>query len=131
MNDRTRALLDVIEKLESRLNSYWNFFSVVAIAISGWLITARAVFTVADSSALTVAVVIFFGANLVVIRAATMRLVALEAELNASAQADSFESDALRSNLTMAAMPGRLAGSFILHLAVDAAVLYLIWSKVA
>jgi hypothetical protein len=130
MSDRTRALLDTIEKLESRVNAYWNFFSAVAIAVSGWLITAKATFTIADSVALTLAVIVFFAANFAVIRAATARLVALDAELNATAAGESFASEALRRNLSMPTMPGRLAGSVILHLAVDAAVLYLIWTKV-
>jgi hypothetical protein len=129
VNDRTKALLDMIEKLESRVNAYWNFFSVVAIAISGWLITAKATFTIADSVALTMAVIVFFGANFAVIRAATMRLVALDAELNATAATESFATEALRRNLSMPSMPGRLAGSVLLHLAVDVAVLYLIWTK--
>jgi hypothetical protein len=130
MSDRARALLDTIEKLESRVNAYWNFFSVVAIAVSGWLITAKATFTITDSVALSLTVIVFFGANLAVIRAATLRLVALDAELNATAAGESFASEALRRNLTMPTMPGRMAGTVVLHLAVDAAVLYLIWAKV-
>ena len=131
MNEQTRTLLDMIEKLESRVNAYWNFFSVVALAVSGWLITSKATFTTTQGIVLAIAVVIFFGANLSVVRAATARLLAFEAELNAVAPAATFGSDALRRNLSRPVIPGRLAGSVVLHLAVDIAVLYLIWSKVA
>ena len=95
MNEQTRTLLDMIEKLESRVNAYWNFFSVVALAVSGWLITSKATLTTTQGIVLAIAVVIFFGANLSVVRAATARLLAFEAELNAVAPAATFGSDAL------------------------------------
>jgi hypothetical protein len=42
MNEPTislKDLLDLVEKIETRINSYWNFYTVVLIAIGGWIVS--------------------------------------------------------------------------------------------
>ena len=81
MDDEAARLLDAIERLESRLNSYWNFYTLVVLATVGWLMSAANPFSANQSVAVTVALGLFFLANLSVIRGATRRILALEDEL--------------------------------------------------
>ncbi len=131
MNEEAVRLLDAMERLESRLNSYWNFYTLVVLAAVGWLMSAAKPFSLNQSIAVTVALGLFFLANLSVIRAATRRLLAFEQEMQAIAPTLELRSPALRRDLTGRAMPGRMLLSYGLHMAVDAAVIYAVWSKLA
>ena len=123
-------LMELIEKAESRVNSYWNFYIIVVVATVGWLMSSRTPFTLPQTVALSIALSGFFTANFGVIRAATRRILALEDELTKTSRKLVFSSDALRSNLSKASVPGRLGWSYGLHLVIDIAVLFAVWSKI-
>jgi hypothetical protein len=131
MDDEAARLLDAIERLESRLNSYWNFYTLVVLATVGWLMSAANPFSANQSVAVTVALGLFFLANLSVIRGATRRILALEDELRLLSAGLAFRSPRLRQNFGAESIPGRMPLSYALHLAVDAAVIYAVWSKLA
>lgn len=131
MNEEIKNLLETIEKLESRVNTYWNFYTIVVIAAAGWLFSSGRSFTVFESIILTVAISIFFMANFSVMRAATKRIIAFENELNIVSGGHEFKSKVLKNELASHSMPGRLAASYILHGIVDVAVICAIWSKSA
>lgn len=131
MNDRAIGILELIEKLETRINAYWNFYTIVVIATVGWLLSSKVPFSGPQSVALTIAVALFFVVNFSVMRAATRRVVAFELELNAISENAEFASDALTEELTSTSIPRRLVISHLLHIVVDVAVIYAIWSKLA
>lgn len=123
-------VLEIIEKVESRVNSYWNFYTLVVLATVGWLMSGKSAISVALAAAMTAGLTGFFLANLGSIRAATRRILALEDELAALTRENRFAGEMLPANLSRPAMPGRLSGSYALHLVVDLAVLVAVWSKV-
>jgi hypothetical protein len=124
-----QQLIDLIEKAESRINSYWNFYTIVVIAIVGWLMSSQAPFSLHQTIALTLALATFFCANFGVMRAATIRILALEDELAAVARETEFVGESLKRVLSGTAMPGRLGWSYGLHIIVDVAVIFAVWSK--
>jgi hypothetical protein len=124
-----KELIELIEKAESRINSYWNFYTIVVIAIVGWLMSSQTPFSLHQTMALTLALVVFFCANFGVMRAATIRILALEDELAAVARETEFVGESLKRVLSRAAMPGRLGWSYGLHVIVDVTVIFAVWSK--
>lgn len=131
MDIQAVKILEVIEKLEVRINAYWNFYTIVVIAAVGWLMSSKAPFSFSQSVVLTVAVTFFFTVNFLIMRAATRRVVAFEAELNSISEKDEFASTALAEELRNPSMPGRLVVSYFLHVVVDVSVIFAIWSKLA
>lgn len=129
MDEKIVSVLAVIEKLESRINSYWNFYTIVVLASVGWLMSAETSFSPQLNFTLTTALVVFFLANFAVMWAATKRVVAFENELNILSTKTEFISTSLRQELSNASMPFRLLSSTLLHLAVDIAIISFIWVK--
>lgn len=129
MDDSVKNILDVLESTESRINSYWNFYVVVVVATIGWLMSSQTPFTSEQGVVLTVSICLFFAANFAVLRAATKRAVAYEAELKCVAAQREFQSDILLHELASGALKYRLPFSYLLHAMIDVAVLYAIWSK--
>ena len=131
MDEQVKNVLNITDKLESRINSYWNFYTIVVLAVIGWLMSSKAPFSTSQGIALTIALLMFFAANFFLMRLATLRLLAFECELSALSSNLEFASDELKRNLLRNSMPYRLPASYILHFVVDAAVIYAIWSKLA
>lgn len=59
-----KDLLDLHEKLESRINAYWSYWSVAIFAISGWLFSGRQTLSQDQAIGVSIAVMVFFFANL-------------------------------------------------------------------
>ena len=131
MDNEIKKIVEIIESLESRINSYWNFYIVVVLATIGWLMSSNTPFTTNQGIALTIAVGLFFAANFAVLRAATKRVVAFEDELNSLANIHEFKSPVLKNHLTHDSLRYRLSSSYLLHLVIDVSVIYAIWSKLA
>jgi hypothetical protein len=130
MDQKIKDLIEVTDKLESRVSSYWNFYTVVVVAIIGWLVSSKKDFSLSYSQALVATIVCigFFIANFYGIRAATKRVIAVESELNALAKKTEFESALLKKELSYSS--STLLPSWILHIFVDIIVLFVIWSSV-
>nr|CAP48759.1 putative integron gene cassette protein [uncultured bacterium] len=94
MDERIKVIIEIIEKLESRINAYWNFYTIVVIAVIGWLLSSKTPFTAPQGIALTIAISMFFAANFSVMRAATKRVIAFETELNVVSNELDFQSRA-------------------------------------
>lgn len=131
MHTEVNELLNTIEKIESRVNLYWNFYTVVILATGGWLFSSKTIFSQSECIALSIGISMFFLANFSVMRAATKRVVALEFELNEVSSTNSFKTVELKTELSDCSMPGRLAASYVLHIIVDVIVIFAIWSKLA
>ena len=131
MNDEISQIIDIIGNLESRINSYWNFYVVVVLAIIGWLMSSKVPFTTDQGIALALAVILFFAANFLILRATTKRVVAFEDELNCLSANCDFHSIILKNELSRPSLKRRLSASYLLHATVDIAVIYAIWSKLS
>jgi hypothetical protein len=126
-----RDLLDLLEKLEGRVNSYWNFYSIVVFAVGGWLIT-KGVDAFPPHSVLTMAIGLsaFFIVNLSVIYHAERRIAAVEDEVRLSASTpDAVSSPLFRQYLQKLSIPHRSRYTFVFHLVLDISLLTLLYLK--
>jgi hypothetical protein len=118
-----KDLLELAEKLEDRINAYWNFYTVVVLAAVGWLFSAEKNGYTFPSTVAAIALIGFFFANFSVIRYATNKLTALESEIEAVAPDAGLKSEKYIKQLRTWSIPNRMLFSWMLHLLVDAAVL--------
>ncbi len=72
-----KDLLALIEDLEKRINAYWNFYTVVVLAVVGWLFTKETGLARGEAWALTIGLTIFFFGNFSVMNGATSRRLSL------------------------------------------------------
>ena len=124
-----KELLDVSEKLEDRINAYWNFYTIVVLAVAGWLFSGHPVFETVGSIVLAIALGAFFLSNISVISFATLKLTALESEIEAIASSADLKSEGYIKQLRSWSIPNRMILSWALHLLVDIAVLAAIFVK--
>jgi hypothetical protein len=127
MDENIRNILNIIEMLESRINAYWNFYTIVVLAMTGWLLSSKITFDLNQRIALTLAFLVFLINNFFVMRAVTKRVVAFESELNLLAKDYDFKSSLFKYELSHNPIPMRLICSYILHIIIDAVVIYAIW----
>ncbi|MFN6188226.1 MAG: hypothetical protein ACK460_19445 [Microcystis sp.] len=132
MDQKIKDIIEVADKLESRVSSYWNFYTVAVVAIIGWLVSSKKDFSLSYSQALVATIVCigFFIANFYGIRAATKRVIAVESELNALAKKTEFESALLKKELSHSSSTLQLISSSVLQVSVDIIVLIAIWTRV-
>ena len=67
-----KDLLELSEKLEERISAYWNFYTLVVIAVGGWLLTTPDL-NRSQNWVLAIVLLTFFASNYTVIRYATNR----------------------------------------------------------
>ena len=131
MDERIKCIVDIIERIESRINAYWNFYFILVIATIGWLMSAKIPFKTNQAIVLTIALCVFFWASFFMIRSATRRVIAFEQELNFLSAKIEINSKVLRSELLKATTRGRLLVTGIMHSVIDIAVIFSIWSKLS
>ena len=131
MDESVKCIFDIIEKIESRINAYWNFYFILVVATIGWLMSSKTPFNTNQAIVLTIALCLFFTANFFMIRAATKRVIAFEDELNYLSKNIEIKSRVLKSELLNASMRGRLLATGVLHSVIDVAVIFGIWSKLS
>lgn len=109
-------VIDVIEKLEARNNNYWNFYTVVVVAICGWVISQQGEsISLHVKYTLIAGNAIFYFMNLSVIYGTTRRIVAFEHELRALSESEEFSSSELRRNLSKPFLRYRLKFTLVTH----------------
>jgi hypothetical protein len=131
MDERIKSLVEIIERLETRINAYWNFYIIVVLASIGWLMSTKIPFTTNQGIALTIALSMYFIANYFVIRTATKRVIAFEDELNLVSKKIETTSSVLKSELSNTSIRYRLFANGVLHGVLDIAVIFAIWSKLS
>ena len=131
MDEHIKLIFDIIEKIESRINAYWNFYFIVVIATIGWLMSSKIPFTTNQAIVLTIALFMFFTASYFILRSATKRVIAFEDELNFISKNIEINSGMLKLELLNASIRGRLLATGILHSVIDVAVIFAIWSKLS
>ncbi len=130
MDQKIKDLIEVTDKLESRVSSNWNFYTVVVVAIIGWLVSSQISFSYSQVLVVTIVCIAFFIANFYAMRAATKRVIAVESELNTLAKKTEFESPLLKKELSHSSSTLQLISSSVLHVSVDIIVLIAIWTRV-
>ncbi|WP_422001100.1 hypothetical protein [Reyranella sp.] len=119
-----KDLLDLHERLESRINAYWTYWSVAILAMGGWLFASGRGLDASQSTALAIGAGVFFLANLGVLLPATRLVTGVRDEIRAKAKAFSFASPQLAQAFASDGMVLRLPLTVALHLAIDAVVLW-------
>ncbi|GCL49165.1 MAG: hypothetical protein ACK552_11340 [Microcystis sp.] len=130
MDQKIKDLIEVTDKLESRVSSYWNFYTVVVVAIIGWLVSSQISLSYSQALVVTIVCIVFFIANFHAMRAATKRVIAVESELNTLAKKTEFESALLKKELSHSSSTLQLISSSVLQVSVDIIVLIAIWTRV-
>lgn len=121
-------ILNFIEKLETRNNSYWNFYTVVIVAICGWVISQLGnTISPQIMYALMLGNAIFYFMNLSVIYGTTSRIEVFEDELMILAESDQQIGSVLRKYLSKPFLKNRLKFTIATHLVMDVAVILFIF----
>lgn len=124
-----KELLDLHEKLESRINAYWTYWSVAIFAIGGWLFSSGKALSSEQALAVSIGAAVFFLANLGVLWPATRLVTGVRDEIRLKADSLAFASPKLTRAFAEDSMALRLQLTFVLHLAVDAVVLWALLTK--
>lgn len=125
-----KDLLDLLEKLEARVNSYWNFYSIVVFAAAGWLVTKETALTPQAVIAIGIGMSAFFIVNLSVIHYAERRIAAVEDEVRLLTETGAAVSSPLfRRHLGRLSIPHRSKYTFLFHLMIDFSLLALLCAK--
>lgn len=130
MEQKIKDLIEVSDKLESRVSSHWNSYTIVVLAIIGWLVSSQITFSYSQVLVVTIVCLAFSIANFYGIRAATKKVIAVESELNAVARKTEFESVLLKKELSYPSTKLPLIFSSVLHISVDIVLLITIWTRV-
>ena len=117
------------ESLESRVNSYWNFFAVLVVAFAGWILSHEKPFPIIYATVMIASFITFAFMNLFVMRAATLLLVGITEEIKVRAKEVTFETVDYRKHATSQLLRNRVGFSYVLHLVCDVAVITLIIVK--
>ena len=123
-----KDLLDLLEKLESRVNTYWNFYSVAVFAVAGWLITSKGGdLKPPQTLPICIGLLAFFIANLSVIHYAEARILAASIEIRSrQSEIDTMSSSLFKDHLRTLAIPARGTFSKCLHGIIDVSLMALI-----
>jgi len=123
-----KDLIDLNEKLESRINAYWTYWSVAIFAIAGWLFSGKQSLSHEQAIGISVAVMVFFFANLGVLWPATRLATGVRDEIRLKTEEVSFLSKKLSAAFAEDSLAFRLQLTVALHLAVDCVVLWALFS---
>jgi hypothetical protein len=132
MNEPTislKDLLDLVEKIETRINSYWNFYTVVLIAIGGWIVSNNNTINPLRAIGISAALGAFFWANYKFIKVNENRLIAVESEIKSVAKVSEIKSEKFRDFLLDSSIPNRQKLSGRLHFSIDIIVIFLVLYK--
>jgi len=124
-----KDLLDLHEKLETRINAYWTYWSVAILAMGGWLFTSGRGLSHGQEIALAIGAAVFFLANLGVLWSATRLVTGVRDEIRMKSKAATFGSPRLAAAFAQDDMAFRLQLTLVLHLAIDAVVLWAILAR--
>jgi glycerol-3-phosphate acyltransferase PlsY len=125
-----KDLLDLHEKLESRVNAYWTYWSVAVVAIGGWLFSGRQELSGTHAVAVSIGVTAFFLCNLGVLCATTKLLIGVRDEIAVRSRQQSFASPKLTVALAEGTMRFRMELTVVMHLVIDAIVIGMLLTAV-
>jgi hypothetical protein len=124
-----KDLLDLHEKLETRINAYWTYWSVAILALGGWLFTSGKTLSGSQSLGVAIGAVVFFLANLGVLWSATRLVIGVREEVALKSQSLTLSSTRLAAAFRDASPAWRLELTLVLHLAIDAVALWALLAR--
>ena len=124
-----KDLLDLHEKLETRINAYWTYWSVAILALGGWLFTSGRTLTGPHSLGVSIAAAVFFLANLGVLLSATRLVIGVREEIALKSQSLTLASARLAGAFRDASPAWRLELTLVLHLVIDAVALWALLAR--
>lgn len=130
MNQELKDILEVIDRLEARLNRHGAFYQVVVIALIGWILSIEISLSLAEGVLAVVSVIVFLSSNLIYWTFCTKRILAAEKELNALAKNRDFMNSDWKKELSTPQMSNRLLWGISLHILVDVLVIALISTRI-
>ncbi|MCV2402877.1 hypothetical protein OFY17_08295 [Marinomonas sp. C2222] len=118
-------LFDLREKVETRVNQYWTYWSVSIFAVCGWIFTGTAQDSLNKETAPLIAtgLLVFFISNLVVLKNATEFVMSVESEIALRSTESEFKSEQFKRILLKRDTKLRLLLTIFLHLVVDLVLL--------
>lgn len=125
-----KDLLDLHEKLETRINAYWTYWSVAVFAIGGWLFSGKSELDERQALGVAIGAGVFFLANLGVLWPATKWSTGVRDEIRLKSQDLNLLSGHLRDAFARQELKFRLQLTVALHLVVDIVVLNALFSLV-
>lgn len=130
MNQELKDILEVIDRLEARLNRYGSFYQVVIIALIGWILSSNINLSLFEGVLAVASVIVFLSSNLIYWISCTKRILAAEKELNSLAQNRDFMNSDWKKALSTPQMANRLPWGISLHILVDVLVIALIATRI-
>jgi hypothetical protein len=124
-----KDLLDLHEKLESRINAYWTYWSIAILAIGGWLFTSGKTLTTGQAIGVAIGASVFFLANIGVLWPATKLAIGVRDEIRLKAKAATFASAKLAAAFAEDTLVLRLQLTIGLHLVIDGVALWALLTK--
>lgn len=119
-----KDLIDLNEKLESRINAYWTYWSAAIFATAGWLLSGGKSMSQEQSIGISIGMMVFFLANLGVLWPATRLATGVRDEVRLKTRELSFLSRKLSTAFAEDGVAFRLQLTVVLHIAVDCVVLW-------
>ncbi|RDH43527.1 hypothetical protein [Zooshikella ganghwensis] len=110
-------IITLIETIESRINSYWNFYTVVIFANAGWVFSQYGKLSVITAILLSFGLVLFFVANLSSQKSALECLSVAREELKVLQEKCRYQ--LLLKHYSTETILYRYSGTFVLHITVD------------
>ncbi|MCW2484321.1 hypothetical protein J5069_00265 [Candidatus Symbiopectobacterium sp. NZEC127] len=123
-----KELLDLHERLESRINAYWTYWSVAIFAIAGWLFSGKQTLILDQKIGIALGAAVFFFANLGVLLPCTRLAASVRDEIRLQAQNIPFTSKKLSLAFAEDGFKFRYTLTLLLHVAVDIIVLWHIFA---
>jgi hypothetical protein len=124
-----KDLLDLHEKLETRINAYWTYWSIAILAIGGWLFSSGRSLTTGQSIGVAIGASVFFLANIGVLWPATKLAIGVRDEIRLKSAAATFSSAKLAGAFGEDTLVGRLQLTIVLHLVIDGVALWALLMK--
>jgi len=120
--------IDLIEKLETRINSYWNFYIVIVLANAGWVFNNENSISIEIAIGLSVGLILFFISNLRFQQLAIETLSVVREELNKLKENKTYPN--IYRKYSEEAIRYRYSGTILLHIIFDIVLIVFIFMNV-
>lgn len=123
-------LFDLREKIESRVNQYWTYWSISIFAVCGWIFAESSKGLDPISYILiSLGMLVFFIANISVLKTSTELAMSITDEIALKVAADKFHSQKLNETLLKEDMKYRVNLTIVMHLVIDLVMLFALLTR--
>ncbi|MCX7098901.1 MAG: hypothetical protein NTV43_13445 [Methylococcales bacterium] len=122
-----KDLFDLHEKLETRINAYWTYWSIAVFAVGGWLFSGKLGLLPLEAKGVSLGTMVFFSCNLAVLWQATKLVLGIRDEIRLKSKEKLFASTYLQNALSEDGLKFRLQITLALHVIIDGVVIWALW----